>query len=183
MTPDTNSTGGGSTTPAENVNDQIHNDDDSNDKRTSSTGSSTIYQIDPSGQYWICQAVVSGRYASMIEQQLHRRLLERYSLDVTRRHQSQPPPPPQQAESSSATTLSRSQVCAVLSQLSIEDAVTLATQCLLDGMTQGSNVGGTKDPHRHRSRIRLRGMALSSTNNNNDLSIQIFTNHGLHSRR
>ena len=143
------------------------NDNDNDDH----SSSSTIYQIDPSGQYWICQAVVSGRFASRIEQQLQTRLLERCKSDSTlsihnkNRHQM---------------TVTRRQVCDVLSQLSIDDALTIATQCLLNGITQRK--GSTNEDHRSsRSRIRLRGIVLSSTDSHH-VSIQTFSHHGLLSR-
>jgi hypothetical protein len=155
-----------------NENDQINYD------AKLPSGSSTIYQVDPSGQYWICQAVVSGRHASRIEQYLLNRLLERYTLESKQcthhnRHQSK--------ESSTTTpALSRHQVGTLLSKLSIDDAITLATQCLLDGVTnrKGSKKG---DDHQHRSPIQLRGIVLSATNHNH-MSVQTLSHHGLLSR-
>jgi hypothetical protein len=165
MTPIGTNLEDGRDTISVNEKDQINNDV----KRPIS--SSTIYQIDPSGQYWICQAVVSGRHASQIEQQLRNRLLERYTSDSIQ-HQSK--------KSNMATTaLSRRQVCTLLSQLSIDDALTMATQCLLDGVTKRK--GSQGDDHHHRSQHLLRGIVLSATNNNH-ISVQTFSHHGLLSR-
>jgi 20S proteasome alpha/beta subunit len=151
---------------------------------SSSNSSSTIYQIDPSGQYWICQAVVSGRYASTIEQQFMNRLRERYysrkavhGIHDHHHHHRNP-------IDTTSTTLTRNQVCDVLSQLSVDDALTMATQCVLDGVIRrnGGNNNHLQPQQQSRgSNIQLRGIVLSSTNNN-ELSVQTFSNHGLLSR-
>ena len=139
-----------------------------NEKRSST---STIYQIDPSGQYWICQAVVSGRYASKIEQELQNRLRERSDRDSTPHHH--------QKTKSAPTTepLSRHQVGTLLAQLSIDDALTMATQSLLAGTSKRK---GAHDDHRP-SKMRLRGIVVS-TNSDNDVSIQTLSHCGLLSR-
>jgi 20S proteasome alpha/beta subunit len=165
----------------------------------------TVYQIDPSGQYWICQAVVAGRCTTIIQQRLHDLVQERFrsvpsenttntttnaatqlSLDDNKINDKLP--------TRISSSLTRTQVCSVLSQLSIDDAMTMATQCLVEGIIRSRSITNNEQDDAldtvaattRRLRTRLRGVAIF-TNNSNDhqsptVSIQTYSHYGLLSR-
>jgi 20S proteasome alpha/beta subunit len=76
-----------------------------------------IYRIDPAGTFWICAAVVAGRQARRIEECL----LDRLALKG-------------QAGGSTPTPPRRREIRSILSQLTIAEAIPLATECLLEGL-------------------------------------------------
>lgn len=103
-----------------------------------------IWRIDPAGQFWKCQAVVSGKHAAVAEELLWQKI--------------------QQGRTNAkddTSTLSRTQVHTKLSALSIPEALEMATQCIVEANAQKFNSDRSNNNAASRpNTILLRGISI-----------------------
>jgi 20S proteasome alpha/beta subunit len=149
----------------------------SENKNHATAAATKLYRIDPAGQFWICQAVVAGRYARIIQQNLYDSMLKYQTAATT----------PTSSSSSLGSsndpsnpvcmpsTLLRQQVCTLLSNLTIDEALKMATQCMIDGMNNRRHVPWNHDQQQHMEPIRIRGISISKTN----LSVRNYSQRNL----
>jgi 20S proteasome alpha/beta subunit len=107
---------------------------------SSSNSGTTIWRIDPAGQFWKCQAVVSGRHAAAAERLLWETLAAK------------------QKRTDDKQQLSRTQIQTILSELTIEEALAIASKCIVAAQKQFGDRSkrGSSSPT-----VRLRGVSMN----------------------
>jgi 20S proteasome alpha/beta subunit len=128
-----------------------------------------IYRIDPTGQFFPCQAVVAGRRASQLETWLQNQLVQFHKNETTTTRKN--------PNASVRTVLAQ--------QLSLEQALVLARDCILQAQTTTTSSmkssantidGTTTTTFRSNSKVRLRGIVMPKHGNR----IQCFTSKELY---
>jgi 20S proteasome alpha/beta subunit len=125
------------------------------------THSPGIYRIDPTGQFFPCQAVVAGRQASQLEAWLQKELVQLHNKEIN-------------STDSQTKKNSNAAVRTVLAQqLSLEQALVLARDCILQAR-KSTTIGfmkssakdnnnkseGARSTFRSTSKVRLRGIVM-----------------------
>ena len=100
----------------------------------------TIWRVDPAGHFWLCQAVTSGRYAAAAERLLVKAITTNQSVN--------------------AKQLSRKQALAILSEFTIDEALAIATKCIIEAHNKVSKRFSSRAISSTLT-IRLRGVSLA----------------------
>jgi 20S proteasome alpha/beta subunit len=119
-----------------------------------------LWRVDPTGQFWQCQAAAIGKKAATVEQLLLDRLSRRkHHYHPKRRLWSLRKTKKNKGENSSDMLLTPAELHSLLSELSIEDALALSTQCITEALETKVMPGQTKLAQQTPA-VRLRGLSI-----------------------
>jgi 20S proteasome alpha/beta subunit len=123
----------------------------------------SIWRVDPAGQFWKCQACISGRYTTRVERLVLEKLLDAVN---TERESTD--------DDTQWTSRERNDALHAWSQLSTRQVLRIAAQCITEAHGH-SLEKSSRDNRGPRSLVRLRAIILSRKDKDDRVAVQSFS--------